>query len=84
MNSHGTNGEQYLNIVAISLLTYAPERPLWWSSEAVGPDFVFSYLSIEKRRLWGHLTEAFHYFKQVTGEIERDFLLGNVVTGQGE
>ena len=50
----------------------------------MGPDFVFSYLNIEKRRLWGDLTEAFHYFKQVTGEVERDFLLGNVVTGQGE
>lgn len=39
--------------------------------------------SQEKGRLWGHLRAAFHYLKQVTRELERDFSLGYVVAGQG-
>lgn len=75
LSAMGTNGEQYLNIVAVFLLTYAPERLVWQSSEAMGPDFVFSYLSLEKRRLWGDLTEAFHYLNHATGELGRDFFI---------
>jgi len=39
--------------------------------------------SLEKRRLWGGLKAAFQYLKGPTGRMERDFLAGPVVIGQG-
>ena len=39
--------------------------------------------SLEKRRLRGDLIVAFQYLKGPTGKLERDFLSGSVVTGQG-
>ncbi|KAK4816957.1 hypothetical protein QYF61_025877 [Mycteria americana] len=40
-------------------------------------------LSLEKRRLWGHLTAAFQYLRGPTGKMGRDSLSGSVVIGQG-
>ena len=37
----------------------------------------------EKRRLWGDLKAAFQYLKGPARELERDFLQGPVVIGQG-
>ena len=39
--------------------------------------------SLEKRRLQGDLIGAFQYLKGPTGRMERDFLRGCVVIGQG-
>jgi len=39
--------------------------------------------SLEKRRLQGDLTAAFQYLKGSTRKLERDFLQGCVVIGQG-
>ena len=39
--------------------------------------------SLEQSRLWGHLIAAFQYLKGPTRELERDFLQGHVVIGQG-
>jgi len=39
--------------------------------------------SPEKRRLWGDLKAAFQYLKGPARELERDFLQGPVVIGQG-
>ena len=39
--------------------------------------------SPEKRRLWGELTAAFQCLKGPTRKLERDFLQGSVVIGQG-
>jgi len=39
--------------------------------------------SLEKRRLQGDLIAAFQYLQGPTGRLERDFLQGCVVIGQG-
>jgi len=39
--------------------------------------------SLEKRRRWGDLIAAFQYLKVPTRKLERDFLQGHVVRGQG-
>jgi len=39
--------------------------------------------SLEKRNLWGDLIAAFQCLKGPTRKLERDFLQGQVVTGQG-
>ena len=41
-------------------------------------------ISLEKRRLHGNLIAAFHNRKGPTGKLGRDFLSGQVATGQGE
>jgi len=38
---------------------------------------------LEKRRLWADLIEAFQYLKRPTRKLERDFLRGCEVIGQG-
>jgi len=39
--------------------------------------------SLEKRRLWGDLIAGFQYRRGPTRALERDFLQGHIVTGQG-
>jgi len=39
--------------------------------------------SLQKRRLWGDLIAAFKCLKGAYKKIERDFLQGHVVMGQG-
>ena len=39
--------------------------------------------SLEKRRLWGDLIAAFQCLKRPARKMERDFLQGRGMTGQG-
>jgi len=39
--------------------------------------------SLEKRRLWGHLRAAFQHLKVAYKKLERNFLQGHGVIGQG-
>jgi len=39
--------------------------------------------SLEERRLWGDLITACQYLKGPTRKLEKDFLQGHIVTGQG-
>jgi len=41
------------------------------------------FFSLEKRRLWGHLFAAFQYSKKLIRKMERGFLMGPGVIGQG-
>jgi len=40
--------------------------------------------NLQKRRFWGDLIAALQYLKGPTRKLERDFLQGHVLTGQGE
>ena len=55
----------------------AETPPLYGKAES-------SSAPVEKRRLQGDLGVAFQYLKGPTGKLGRDFLSGQVATGQGE